>query len=67
MDLMIDVITDIKQLALPADPLVGQALMVLTDIISIPTPAIRCSPAGAVSPTIGGCFPAKTCKASSPP
>lgn len=44
VDLMIDVIAAIKQMALPTDPLVGQALMVLTDIISDPYPGYSVIP-----------------------
>ena len=44
VELMIDVIAAIKQMTLPTDPLVGQALMVLTDIISDPYPGYSVIP-----------------------
>ncbi|MBI1298890.1 YgeY family selenium metabolism-linked hydrolase [bacterium] len=44
VELMIDVMAEIKQLALPTDPLAGQALMVLTDIISDPYPGYSVIP-----------------------
>jgi putative selenium metabolism hydrolase len=44
VELMMDAMADIKGLELPSDPLVGQALMVLTDIISAPYPGYSVIP-----------------------